>query len=144
MKTLVLVLLLLMPSWAYAELYKVQAARVVDGDTVRGYVELEGGWHYEGAIRSTYDAWESSRARRSLGLRSRGWEIENAKGRKAKRALSWMLSTGVLYVDLPDSKDLKQVMGVYGRLVGPYVIVRDAGARVDIGEWMEERGHLRK
>jgi len=141
---LLTVALLLLPSVCTAELFKVDNVRVVDGDTVSGRVDFSRGLYYEGLIRATYDTWESSRARRSLGLRSRQWEIENAKGRKATVDLATLVTEGELHLFLRDGTNLKESMGVYGRFVGKYVVVTPENKFINVGDWMEERGHLRK
>lgn len=119
----------------YLPLTKV---RVQDGDTLRADIELPYGLAWQGrTIRiEDFDAWETSRARRTIGPID---DEELAKGQLAKQALAALAFSGRLYI-LAD----RQPRWSYGRLIGRvYVQPFDAPALVDVGDWMRERGHAR-
>ena len=120
-----------------AEPYEASGVRVIDGDTI--HVDaLHLGWDHwlhDQTIRAAgYDAWESNRQR--FGAETA--EDEIAKGKAATADLLELLAAGGLRVVPPSGKS----HGVYGRLVGRLIVLRD-GDRVEVSEWMRERGHCR-
>jgi len=109
---------------------------VLDGDTVRADIDI--GFDIilkQQTIRIyNFDAWEASKARRTLDLSPLQWQEEIRKGMSAKMAL-----TGIL-------KNAKQVTvhEVSGR--DPYgrrLLMLYADGK-DVADTMKEKGHQRK
>lgn len=119
-------------------------AEVVDGDTIRTGLELGFGVYVERfPIRAAnYDAWESSRIRRSGAFGSfteEQWKAELAKGNAAESFLKELLKTGRLYVVLEKKRD------VYGRLIGRfYVYDKKSDKLIDVADEMKINGHTRR
>ena len=104
--------------------------RVIDGDTIE-VENLDLGWSValrDVTIRAAdYDAWESSRRRRSV----RVTDEEVVKGKAATEALRKYLEGKTLTVT-PAGQDR------YGRLLG--VLQVDG---TSVADWMKTNGHLR-
>ena len=116
----------------------VTALRIIDADTVQGDLHL--GWHVvlnDVDLRADYDAWESTRRRRTFEIS----EDELVRGQAATVALEKLLAdSDGLYV-LPPTEDAKNV-DPYGRLAGTWY-VRDGKWWIKLAKWAKDNGHLR-
>lgn len=130
---------LLWCSVASAEhLYEITVHRVKDGDTIVADIHLP----FDITLRrqdircNDYDAWESSRARRSVDVTDE--EIE--RGKKAAADLRQLLNRADRVWIVPDDDEARDV---YGRVLGGIAVEVD-GKRFSLAAWMSERGHLRR
>lgn len=108
---------------------------VLDGDSVRASLALPFGVTLpQRTIRAAgYDAWESSRHRRTV----RVTDEEIARGRAATAALVGLVASGGLYAVDSGQRD------TYGR-VNAFLWVRRAGGEwVEVKAFMEQGGHVR-
>jgi endonuclease YncB( thermonuclease family) len=114
-----------------------------DGDTITANVLLTDDIQLVGqSIRAAnYDAWESTRYRRSKPFNEFSqaqWQAEIAKGLRAKSDLSELLGSGQLFVVL-------RGRDVYGRLLGEFWIYRrQSDELIDVAATMRARGHVRR
>lgn len=109
---------------------------VIDGDTIRGDIDLQWGitLRNETIRAADFDAWETSRRRRSVRLA----EDEVERGRRAKEYLSG-LANGCEIVLVPGDEP----RGVYGRILAKWYLRTDAGHLVSIADLMRDGGHVR-
>lgn len=110
--------------------------RVVDGDTIRGDVVLPFGITLrDQTIRALeYDAWESSRARRTVKIT----DEELAKGREAKAQFAKLVASGRVFVE-PG----RQERDPYGRLLAR-VWVHSEDAWISLAVWGKSKGYDRR
>lgn len=118
-------------------LYRISSVSVYDGDTLTADIHLGFGvaLAQEKVRLLGFDAWEITRARRTVGDISEG---ELAKGKKARDALLELLGHGTAYL-VPEGRGRDP----YGRILARLVIVNDAGHVTDIAEQMIRDGHAR-
>lgn len=120
-----------------AELYEITVRRVKDGDTIVADIHLP----FDITLRkqdircNDYDAWESSRARRSVEVT----DAEIERGKAAAADLRRLLASADTVWISPDEDDARDV---YGRILGG-IAVEKGGKRFSLAAWMKERGHLR-
>lgn len=112
---------------------------VIDGDTFRiSTIELPWGVGLrDQTVRANdFDAWETSRRRRSVIVT----EDEIEKGHAAESAVRELFREAQAIYVSPGPKD----RDVYGRLLASVTVIDKAGKRVDVGQWMRANGHCRK
>lgn len=109
---------------------------VSDADTIHGDVILPWGVTLRGeSMRAAdYDAAETSKRRRSVEVTDAEVEV----GLKAASSLKELMDGGTLY-----ASPVERTRDVYGRLLAKFRVVTKAGERIELGEWMSERGYLR-
>jgi endonuclease YncB( thermonuclease family) len=120
------------PTVAY---YNLTNVRVVDGDTLEADISLpmRVTLRQEMIRCANYDAWESSKRRRSVNVT----DEEVVKGKAAAAALEALIKSGQLMVQLEnDDRD------VYGRVLASLYLERE-GELISIAEWMEANNHIR-
>lgn len=119
------------------DLYEITVRRVKDGDTLVADIHLP----FDITLRkqdircNDYDAWESSRARRSVEVT----DAEIERGKAAAADLKKLLDSADRVWIRPDEDDARDV---YGRILGGIAIEKD-GRKFSLAAWMSERGHLR-
>jgi endonuclease YncB( thermonuclease family) len=108
--------------------------RVIDGDTIHCSIVCPFGLTIrDKTIRAAnYDAWESSRARRTVNVT----ELEVVNGKQATAALRELIGSGILYARDTGRAD------AYGRLLAT-LFVRRGEDFIDVASWMRQGGHLR-
>ena len=109
--------------------YPVDRIRVIDGDTIECDILLPLGitLRQEEIRFSDYDAWESSRRRRSVKIT----DEELVKGKQATALFKELLETSSMTIILEgDGRD------VYGRVLGRPVIYSNNGARFMLADFM--------
>lgn len=113
---------------------RVTVCRVIDGDTIRADIHLgEGVTLDDRSIRALgYDAWETSRRRRSV----RVTDEEIAKGKMATAALKELFARGEVWVRICKKRDK------WGRRLAE-LTVRTADGELDISQEMKRGGHVR-
>lgn len=109
--------------------------RVIDGDTVRCSLVCPFGLTIRDRVlrAANYDAWESSRARRTVNVT----DVEVVRGREATAALEGLIGQGTLFAEDTGRAD------AYGRLLA-ILYVRRGGEFIDVADWMESHHHLRE
>ncbi len=121
------------PTVAY---YNLTNVRVVDGDTIEADISLpmRVTLRQEMIRCANYDAWESSKRRRSVNVT----DEEVVKGKAATEALKSLIASGQLMVQLEnDDRD------VYGRVLASLYLERE-GELISVAEWMETNKHIRE
>ncbi len=117
--------------------YELTEIKTHDGDTITARIAL--GWKVtlgpESIRASNYDAYESSRTRKTVGPITDG---ELAKGKAAAKALEELLAGSRVYV-VTDGNGKRDA---YGRILGELWLKRD-DEWVDVSAWMKEHGHVR-
>lgn len=126
--------------------FKLDVKSIHDGDTVLATVRLPWGISLgpEAVRASNYDAWEVTKARRSVEVT----DDEIAKGKAAREFLAALVGfaangqrgVGDLYLT-PNAGGKRDV---YGRVLGEFWLRRPDGEWVDIAEEMKRRGHVRR
>jgi len=117
-----------------------------DIDTVRGDIRLPwGNGMFNRLIRAHgFDGWEVDQTRSKVepfkSFSARQWSEENTKGEKARDAVKELASGGRVFVEWQP----KNEMSVYGRLEGPLWIVTKSGKVIELKQWAEQNGHVRK
>lgn len=117
--------------------YELDNIRVVDGDTVEADILFPLGITLrEEYIRfSDYDAWESSKRRRSVNVT----DAEVRKGKQATAMLIEFLADKTLVLELvTGSRDN------YGRVLGRGIAYAEDGTRTELIEFMTEHDLLRR
>ena len=124
------------PDWPAVSYYELTNVRVVDGDTLEADINFPMNITLRSeTIRcSDYDAWESSKRRRSVTVT----DDEVAMGKSATAALNKLLSSGSMLVQLESNE-----RDVYGRVLAR-LFVRSEGTLVSVASWMKEQGHVRE
>jgi len=117
--------------------YPLESIRVVDADTIDADIMLPLGVTLTGTrIRlSDFDAWESSKRRRSVTVT----DEEVVKGKQAAVLLEQLVQDSERSVLLLAEGD----RDVYGRVLGRMVVYKDDGSRVFVADFMAEHGMLR-
>jgi endonuclease YncB( thermonuclease family) len=117
--------------------YELDNIRVIDGDTVEADILFPLGLTLRGEyIRfSDYDAWESSKRRRSVVVT----DEEVIKGKQAT----------ALLIDLIDNKMVVLMLASgerdnYGRVLGRAAVYADDGSRTELRDFMKNNDMLRK
>ena len=117
------------------KMYPLRVARVLDGDTVEGTIEL--GFGVQLASQSIrclgYDAWESSKRRRSVKVT----DEEVVKGKLASKYMEDLVKGPVWVVPGKRERDN------YGRVRGELYVLVD-GKPVGVADLMEYNGHTRR
>lgn len=110
--------------------------RVIDGDTVVADIRLPFGVTFRGrTIRAAgYDAWELSRARRTVNVTP----VEVERGKLARAALEGLLDGGHLLAEDTGKQDS------YGRLLARLWVRTDGGRWIDVAEYMRSEAHTRE
>lgn len=118
--------------------FELTEIKVADGDTITARIAL--GWRVsigpESIRASNYDAWESTRIRKTIGPIT---EEEIAKGKTAAKALEGLLGNGAVYC-VPNGGGQRDA---YGRILGELWVKRN-GEWIDVAAWMKDQGHIRK
>ena len=116
--------------------YELDNIRVIDGDTVEADILFPLGVTLRGEhIRfSDYDAWESSKRRRSVNVT----DAEVVKGKKAT----------ALLIDLIEGKMVVLMLAQgerdnYGRILGRAAVYADDGSRTELIDFMKNNDMLR-
>jgi len=124
------------PEWPAVTYYELKDVRVIDGDTLEADIDLPMNITLrDETIRcSDYDAWESSKRRRSVTVS----DDEVVRGKAATAALKELLSSGSMLVQLESNE-----RDVYGRVLAR-LFVQSEGGLVSVASWMREQGHVRK
>lgn len=108
---------------------------VIDGDTIRADIAL--GYdvllHRQTIRADNYDAWESSRARRTVEIT----DEEIVAGKQAKVDLESLIQSGSRVWLIPCSD-----REPHGRRLGHW-IVETADGEIDVAAWMRKRNHCR-
>ena len=128
--------LMMNSEWPAVTYYRVRNVRVVDGDTLEADIDLPMRVTLrQEMIRCTdYDAWESSKRRRSVNVT----DEEVVKGKAATEALKSLIASGQLMVQLEeDDRD------VYGRILARLFVARNNNL-LSVADWMETNNHTRK
>ena len=128
--------LMMNSEWPAVTYYRVRNVRVVDGDTLEADIDLPMRVTLrQEMIRCTdYDAWESSKRRRSVNVT----DEEVVKGKAATEALKSLIASGQLMVQLEeDDRD------VYGRILARLFVARNNNL-LSVADWMEANNHTRK
>jgi len=116
------------------KLHPFEVTRVLDGDTVEGTISL--GWDVQLAKQTvrclSYDAWETSRRRRSVKVTDE--EIE--KGKLATAYLKELAEKGIWVSEGARSRDN------YGRVLGELYVNLD-GKLYEVADLMRANGHCR-
>jgi hypothetical protein len=117
--------------------YLLGNVRVVDADTIDADIRLPlGVTLIDTRIRlSDFDAWESSRRRRTVVIT----DEEIAKGKQAAKLLEVLIKSSERSALLLAEGD----RDVYGRVLGRMVVYRTDGSRVFVADFMREHGMLR-
>lgn len=117
--------------------YELTEIKTHDGDTITARIAL--GWKVtlgpESIRASNYDAYESSRTRKTVGPITDG---ELAKGKAAAKELGELLAVSKVFV-VPDGNGKRDA---YGRILGELWLKRD-NEWVDVSAWMKQHGHVR-
>ena len=113
----------------------LSAIRVKDGDTIEANIDfpLKLSLRDESIRMDSYDAWETSKRRRSVKVT----DEEIQKGLVAKQALVDWLRTGKPYLRPQQKRD------VYGRVLGTLYIEKQ-GVLYEAARFMTKNGHARK
>lgn len=118
--------------------FPIDVIEVHDGDTILARILLP--WKISlgpEQIRAVnYDAWEISRARRTVEIT----DGEIAKGKAAREFVATIAKERKLYVT-PQAGGKRDV---YGRVLAEFWFRGDGGEWVDLGKLMTEKGHVRK
>ncbi len=128
--------LMMNSEWPAVTYYRLRNVRVIDGDTLEADIDLPMRVTLrQEMIRCTdYDAWESSKRRRSVNVT----DEEVVKGKKATEALKSLIASGQLMVQLEeDDRD------VYGRVLARLFVARNNNL-LSVADWMEANNHIRK
>jgi len=117
--------------------YPLESIRVVDADTIDADIMLPLGVTLTGTrIRlSDFDAWESSKRRRSVTVT----DEEVVKGKQATVLLEKLVQDSERSALLLAEGD----RDVYGRVLGRMVVYKDDGSKVFVADFMAEHGMLR-
>ena len=121
-----------------ANIHKLIVKRVIDGDTIVASIIMDLDiCLVEQIIRmSDYDAWESSKRRRSVDVT----DEEVQKGKIATKMLKILLSNHeYVYIKIDRSNQRDH----YGRVLGSIVIVTGDNKVIYLKDWMIEGGHIR-
>ena len=127
--------LMMNSEWPAVTYYRVRNVRVVDGDTLEADIDLPMRVTLrQEMIRCTdYDAWESSKRRRSVNVT----DEEVVKGKAATEALKSLIASGQLLVQLEeDDRD------VYGRVLARLFVAKN-NKLISVSDWMEANKHTR-
>ncbi len=118
--------------------FPVDVKEIHDGDTILATVRLP--WRVSlgpEAIRAAdYDAWEVSRARRTVEVT----DDEIAAGKKAREFLVSLVAGGELHIT-PQAGGKRDV---YGRLLGELWLRKRGGEWISVAEEMKRGGHVRR
>lgn len=116
--------------------YPLTNIRVIDGDTIEADIKLPWQITLRGQhIRcSDYDAWESSKRRRSVKVT----DVEVERG-KAAAAFLLELATRHTFFIMPD----KEPRDNYGRILGTLHYYQNGGNKVSLSRIMTGHGHVR-
>ena len=128
--------LMMNSEWPAVTYYRVRNVRVVDGDTLEADIDLPMRVTLrQEMIRCTdYDAWESSKRRRSVNVT----DEEVVKGKAATEALKSLIASGQLMVQLEeDDRD------VYGRVLARLFVARNNNL-LSVADWMKANKHIRE
>ena len=125
--------------------FQVARVRIHDADTISGDVLLPWGVALTGrSIRAAgFDAWEVDRTRKTGEFGSFSdsqWNAETERGIKARDELKKLAEGGVFYVEWDQSSE----NSVYGRLEGSLWVRTSGGKIVNVKQWAEQNGHVRK
>jgi endonuclease YncB( thermonuclease family) len=131
---LAIALLAQVPAQPQAVAVPLAAVRVIDGDTVQADIVCPFGITFRGKVMraADYDAWESSRARRTVNVTP----IEVERGKLAAAALERL--SGSLFAQDTGKQD------AYGRLLVRLWAKDDRGQWIDVAEFMHREGHTRE
>jgi endonuclease YncB( thermonuclease family) len=127
--------LMMSAEWSATTYYRLRNVRVVDGDTLEADIDLPMRVTLrQEMIRCVdYDAWESSKHRRSVNIT----DEEVVKGKAATEALKSLITSGHLMVRLEeDDRD------VYGRILASLFVARNNNL-LSVADWMEANNHTR-
>ena len=127
--------LMMNSEWPAVTYYRLRNIRVVDGDTLEADIDLPMRVTLrQEMIRCVdYDAWESSKRRRSVNVT----DEEVIKGKAATEALKSLIASGQLMVQLEeDDRD------VYGRVLARLFVARN-NTLLSVSDWMTQEGHTR-
>lgn len=121
--------------WPAVTYYKLRNVRVVDGDTLEADIDLpmRVTLRQESIRCVDYDAWESSKRRRSVNVT----DEEVVKGKAATEALKSLIASGQLVVQLEEED-----RDVYGRVLARLYVEREYEL-ICVADWMTENGHVR-
>lgn len=120
-------------------LYPATVREIHDADTFHADIALPWG---EGILNRPvrllgFDAWEVTRARRTVGPIT---DAELARGAAARAALRGLLADSEAAYLQPGPKALDP----YGRLLGRlWLRPKGGGGLIDVAEWMKQHGHDR-
>lgn len=125
--------------------FEVVRVRIHDVDTISGDVNLPWsvGLRNQTFRAAGFDGWEVSKTRKTGDFgkfTDREWEAEIAKGIKARDALRELANNGSFYVQWNPA----DATSVYGRLEGPFWVRTSKGQIVNVKQWAEQNGHVRK
>jgi hypothetical protein len=117
--------------------YPLENVRIIDADTIDADIMLPLGVTLTATrIRlSDFDAWESSRRRRTVTIT----DEELVKGKHAAKLLGMLVKSSQRSVLLLAEGD----RDVYGRVLGRMVVYDADGQRVFVADFMDEHGMLR-
>lgn len=117
--------------------YPLENVRVIDADTIDADIVLPlGVTLIDTRIRlSDFDAWESSKRRRSVVVT----DEEVVKGKQASKLLEELVEDSGRSALLLAEGD----RDVYGRVLGRMVVYTDDGSRIFVADFMAEHGMLR-
>lgn len=116
--------------------YQLENIRVIDGDTIEADVLLPWGitLRQQGIRASDYDAWESSKRRRSVEVT----DEEVRRGKIAAEQLRGLAQRATIYA-LP----AKEPRDNYGRILARLFYVDDQGQTESIAQLMTRGRHVR-
>lgn len=117
--------------------YELDNIRVIDGDTIEADILFPLGVTLRGEyIRfSDYDAWESSKRRRSIKVT----DAEVVKGKKATALLIDLIEDKMLVLMLAQGE-----RDNYGRILGRAAVYADDGSRTELIDFMKNNDMLRR
>ncbi len=128
--------LMMNSEWPAVTYYRLRNIRVVDGDTLEADIDLPMRVTLrQEMIRCVdYDAWESSKRRRSVNVT----DEEVVKGKKATEALKSLIASGQLMVQLEEND-----RDVYGRVLARLFVARNNNL-LSVADWMKANKHIRE
>lgn len=123
------------PDWPAITYFELSNVRVIDGDTLEADINfpLSVTLRKESIRCVDYDAWESSKRRRTVDVS----DEEVTKGKAATEALRELLKQGSMVAQLESGE-----RDVYGRVLAR-LFVEVNESLVSVSTWMEARGHIR-
>jgi hypothetical protein len=117
--------------------YELDNIRVIDGDTIESDILFPLGLTLRGEyIRfSDFDAWESSKRRRSVKVT----DAEVVKGKKATALLIDLIEDKMMVLMLDQGE-----RDNYGRILGRAAVYADDGSRTEVMTFMKNNDMLRR